>query len=64
MCCTQYICIYFLAEYQNYDDARQSEDYIKEIERLDSTLLPRVRSHFGFGSRWRRANLRESKSTV
>lgn len=30
------------AEYQNYDDARQSEEYIKEIERLDSTLLPRV----------------------
>ncbi|XP_067941317.1 tyrosine-protein phosphatase non-receptor type 21-like isoform X2 [Watersipora subatra] len=29
------------AEYQNYDDARRSDDYIKEIERLDSTLLPR-----------------------
>jgi len=31
-----------IAEYQNYLEAQQSEDYIKEVETLDTTLLPRV----------------------
>lgn len=37
-----YWCIFLSAEYQNHEDARHSEHYIQDLEKLDTALLPKV----------------------